>query len=204
MSLPAFFDSAPRIVMRDALAETLGAADGGLIEYAYADAVRLAGHSCPTVAGAWLMARAAVRALYPDGPAERGAIAVTMSAPEDEGTTGVVAQVFTLVTGAAAANGFHGIGGRFVRKGLLAYGSGDAGAIASFRRLGTGTTVDVAMDLSAIPPAPQMRALMQRALAPNTTAAERKAFADVWQERVRRLLLEHADDAATIHVTRRV
>lgn len=203
MSLSAFFDSAPRIVMRDALAETLGAADDGLIEYAYADAVRLAGHSCPTVAGAWLMARAAVRALYPDGPAERGAIAVTMSAPEDEGTTGVVAQVFTLVTGAAANNGFHGIGGRFVRNGLLAYGSGDGNSIARFRRLDTGAMVDVTMDLSAIQPAPQMRSLMQRALAPDASAAERQAFADVWQERVRRLLLEHADDVATIRVQRR-
>ena len=49
----------------------------------------------------------------------------------------------------------------------------------------------------------QLRDLMQRALAPDATAAERKAFADVWQERVRRLLLEHADDANTIRVTRR-
>lgn len=199
----AFFEAAPRIVMRDALAETLGAADGGLIEYAYTDAVRLAGHSCPTVAGAWMMARAAVRALYPDGVGERGAIAVTMSAPEAEGTTGVIAQVFTLVTGAAASNGFHGIGGRFARNGLLAYGSGDSGAIASFRRVDSGATVDVTMDLSAVRPAPQLRDLMQRALAPDATAAERKAFADVWQERVRRLLLEHADDANTIRVTHR-
>lgn len=203
MSLPAFYESAPRIVMRDALAETLGAADGGLIEYGYADAVRLAGHSCPTVAGAWLMARAAVRALYPDGVGERGAIAVTMGAPEEEGTTGVIAQVFTLVTGAAATNGFHGIGGRFARNGLLAYGSGDSGAIASFRRVDSGATVDVTMDFSPVRPAPQLRDLMQRALAPDATAAERKAFADVWQERVRRLLLEHADDANTIRVTRR-
>lgn len=199
----AFFESAPRIVMRDALAETLGAADGGLIEYGYADAVRLAGHSCPTVAGAWLMARAAVHALYPDRVGDRGAIAVTMSAPEAEGTTGVVAQVFTLVTGAAASNGFHGIGGRFARNGLLAYGSGDIGAIARFRRVDSGATVDVTMDFSAVRPAPQLRVLMQRALAPDATAAERKAFADVWQERVRRLLLEHADDANTIRVTHR-
>ncbi|WP_232420064.1 hypothetical protein [Nitrosococcus watsonii] len=27
------------------------------------------------------------------------------------------------------------------------------------------------------------------------------AFAEAWQERVRRLLLEHADDPETIHVT---
>ena len=30
---PAFFDAAPRILMQDALAETLGAAEGGILEY---------------------------------------------------------------------------------------------------------------------------------------------------------------------------
>lgn len=203
MNFPDFYDQAPVVRTIDPFAAMLGAAADGVLDYHYVDAVRLAGHSCPTVAGAWLMARAAVRALYPDAVGERGAIAVTMSAPEDEGTTGVIAQVFTLVTGAAANNGFHGIAGRFVRDGLLAYGSGDSDSIASFRRVDTGATVDVAMDLSAVQPAPQMRVLMQRALAPDATAVERKTFADVWQERVRRLLLEHADDANTIRVTHR-
>ena len=46
--------------MRDPLAEFLGAADGGRLEYTYADAVKLTGHSCPTVAGAWLATRRAL------------------------------------------------------------------------------------------------------------------------------------------------
>jgi len=53
MNTPAFFDQAPSIVMHDALAQTLGAAQEGRIEFRYLDAVKLAGHSCPTVAGAW-------------------------------------------------------------------------------------------------------------------------------------------------------
>ena len=65
------------------------------------------------------MARTALHALYPEEPAERGGIAVRMPAAEDEGVTGVIAQVLTLITGAAAGNGFHGIGGRFVRQSLL-------------------------------------------------------------------------------------
>ena len=121
MHYPGFFDDAPRIVMRDPLAALLGAADDGLLEYCYLDAVRLAGHSCPTVAGAYLMARAAVEALYPNEPAERGGIAIRMAAAEHEGVTGVTAQVLTLITGAAADNGFHGIGGHFVRQSLLSY-----------------------------------------------------------------------------------
>ncbi len=202
MSLPAFFAAAPRVLVHDGLAELLGAAEGGLIEYGYEDAVRLAGHSCPTVAGAYLMARAALRALYPEGPAERGGVEVTMNAAQDEGTTGVIAQVFTLLTGAAADNGFHGIGGRHVRHGLLAYDGGDGEAIASFRRRDNGATVNVALDLASVLPSPQMRALMQRALAPDASATERGAFASAWQERVQRLL-GRADDPDVIRITRR-
>ena len=137
MALPAFFSAAPRIVLRDPLAELLGAAEGGLIEYGYADAVRLAGHSCPTVAGAYLMARAALRALYPDAVPERGSVVVTMSMAEEEGTTGVIAQVFTLLTGAAGNNGFHGIGGRHARHGLVgaAYHRGYRGVVPAAHRV---------------------------------------------------------------------
>ena len=203
MHLPAFYSHAPRVLVRDPLAELLGAADGGLIEYGYADAVRLAGHSCPTVAGAYLMARAGLRTLYPDTLPERGGVVVTMGAAEVEGTTGVIAQVFTLVTGAAANNGFHGIGGQHARHNLLRYGGGDRNSIASFRRADNGDSVHLSLDLSAIPPAPQLRELMVRALAADATGEERAAFGSVWQDRVRRLLLEHADDPATIRAERR-
>ena len=57
MKTPDFFDKVPPIVIADPLAEFLGATEGGLLEYRYVDAVKLAGHSCPTVAGAWLMTR---------------------------------------------------------------------------------------------------------------------------------------------------
>lgn len=201
MPLPAFFAQAPRILMRDPLAELLGAAEGGRLEYGYADAVRLAGHSCPTVAGAWLMARAGLRALYPDTLPVRGGVQVTMAAAETEGTTGVIAQVFTLLTGAAADNGFHGIGGQYGRRGLLHYGGGFS-AIAEFRRIDCGASVQLSMDLSSVPPAPQQRALMARALATDASAEERAAFGSAWQDRVRRLLLEHADDPAVIRVER--
>jgi len=97
MAFPASFDLAPRITLRDPLAALLGACDDGLPLYGYADAVRLAGHSCPTVAGAFPMACAV------PGRARRArGVSVRMGAPEQQGTTGVVAQVFTRVTGAAA------------------------------------------------------------------------------------------------------
>lgn len=199
MRYPTFFDQAPAITMRDPLAELLGAADGGLIDYHYLDAVRLAGHSCPTVAGAWLMARAALRALYPDGPAERGGVAVSMAGAEEEGVNGVIGQVFTLVTGAAAANGFHGIAGRHVRHSLLRFSAGvDA---LQVHRLDTGKAVSVALDMSNVPAPGNLRPLMADALDPDATAEQRAAFAQAWQGRVKCLLLDHADDPAVIRVT---
>lgn len=202
MNYPAFFDDAPGIRVRDPLADFLGAATDGQMEYRYLDAVRLAGHSCPTVAGAWLTARAALKALYGDEPAERGGVAVWMPAPADEGVTGVIAQVLTLVTGAAADNGFHGIGGEFMRQGLLSYTRTPGTDAIRFTRTDTGATVDVALDLSSVPPAPQARALMGAAMHPDADAATRAAFGSAWQDRVRRLLLEHADDPAVIRVSR--
>ena len=200
MHHPAFFDVAPRILVRDPLAELLGAAEGGLLEYRYIDAVRLAGHSCPTVAGAWLTARAALRALYPDEPAERGGIAVRMPAPASEGVTGVIAQVLTLVTGAAADNGFHGIRGRYARYGLMHFADAPNGQPIRFDRRDNGTAVAVELDLASVPPARETLALMGAAIQPDATAAQRAAFGTAWQERVRRLLLEHADDPAVVRV----
>jgi hypothetical protein len=111
MAFPAFFDDAPVLRMHDGLSELLGATPDGIIDYRYADAVRLAGHSCPTVAGAWLCARAGLRALYGDQLPERGGVAVSLHAAEDAGVTGVIGQVLTLVTGAAGARGVNGRGG---------------------------------------------------------------------------------------------
>ena len=201
ITYPQFFDQAPRITLRDPLAEFLGAAEGGLMEYHYVDAVRLAGHSCPTVAGAYLMARAALRALYPDAPAVRGAVSVQIPGPADEGVNGVIAQVFTLLTGAAADNGFHGIGGHFVRQDLLAYAEATQAGDIRVTRGDTGKAVSVALDLSSVPPAPNLRPLLMAAFAPDATAEQRREFGDVWQDRVRKILVEHADDANVVRVT---
>jgi hypothetical protein len=201
MSMPAFFDQAPVVRVRDRLAELLGAAGEGLMEYRYADAVRLAGHSCPTVAGAFLLGRAALLALYPGEVPERGGVSVRMPAPVDEGTTGVQAQVLTLLTGAAADNGFHGLAGGHVRSGLLSFAeSAQAGPIV-VRRNDTGATLALSLDLSGVPPEPAQRALIGPVLQGSADDAQRKAFGEAWQARVRRLLLEHADDPAVIRVS---
>lgn len=200
IELPDFYERAPVVRTRDPLAALLGASRDGLLEYRYADAVHLAGHSCPTVAGAFLMGRAALAALYPDGPAERGGVTVRMPAPEDHGTTGVVAQVLTLLTGAAAANGFHGIGGRHARKGLLRFAAHPEGEAIAFQRLDTGAAVQVELDVALVPGEPAQRERLMAILQDRADAAVRAAFAEAWQARVRRLLLELADDPRVVRV----
>lgn len=199
MAFPDFFADVPPLRLHDGLAELLGAASDGVIEYHYADAVKLAGHSCPTVAGGWLSARAALRHLYDGELPERGGVSVYLDGPEDAGVTGVIAQVLTLVTGAAADNGFKGLGGRHARKDLLHYAA-DGVAGIRFRRNDTGKSVEVQFDSSTVPPDPMQRMLIPLILTGQADDAQRREFGRLWQERVRRLLLLHADDPAVVRV----
>lgn len=199
MTYPAFFDQAPAITMHDSLAEFLGASSDGLLTYRYIDAVRLAGHSCPTVAGAWLMTRRALKMLYPDQTPERGAIEVGFSSSQDEGVTGVIASVAGLVTGAAGPGGFKGIGGRFNRQNLLQFDS-DIPGEASFARTDNGDTVHLRMHMQNVPADPRMGGLMKAALSGRATPEEKAEFANLWQQRVRQILIDHADDTEMIGV----
>ena len=197
MQTPAFFDQAPSIVMYDALAQTLGATQDGLIEYRYLDAVKLAGHSCPTVAGAWLMTRAALARLYPGQTPHRGEVRVALREPQDAGVTGVIASVAGLVTGAAGSGGFKGLAGRHARRDLLAYGEPMRGEMR-FTRLDNGQSVEVSHHPEAAPRPPELRMQMQAALAPQADSAQRQAFAQTWQGWVRAILIDHADDPELI------
>lgn len=199
MRFPDFFDAAPRITMRDPLARFLGAAKDGVIEYTYADAVKLAGHSCPTVASAYLMARAAMRALYPDALPERGGIRVELREDRLEGVTGVVANVASFLTGATQDSGFKGIGGHFDRRDLLSFGVDIQGQIR-FTRVDTGGAAVVSARLDRVPPDPRIVALMPRCIAGSATADENALFQSLWQDRVRALVVERADDPEVIVV----
>ena len=197
MQFPDFFEAAPRITVRDPLARFLGAAEDGIIEYRYADAVKLAGHSCPTGASAYLMTRAALAALYPDTLPERGGIRVELREDRLEGVAGVVANVASLITGATQDTGFKGIGGRFDRRKLLFFGADMPGQLR-FTRTDTGATVNVSARIERVPADPRIPLLLPRCLAGAATPAEATLFQSLWQDRVRTLLVEHADDADLI------
>lgn len=192
MNHPDFFDQVAPLVVRDPLAEVLGAAHEGLIEYRYADAVRLAGHSCPTVAGAWLLTRRALAGLYPDGRPQRGGIGVALRAAQSDGTAGVVGAVIGLITGAAGEGGFNGLGGQHVRRGLLSFGVEIPGEVR-FTRLDSGASIDLLYQPQRVPPDPAIAGLMPRMLSGEASAEERARFARLWQDRVRRILFEPVD-----------
>lgn len=193
-TFPAFFAEVPTIVLRDPLAEFLGAAAGGLLEYRYADAVRLAGHSCPTVAGAYLLTRRALSVLYPDQLPVRGEIEVAFSDTQDAGVCGVIAAVVGLITGAAASGGFKGIAGRYTRRELLRFAIGGTPGEVAFSRRGGERRVALSLHLERVPADPRSGALLQRLLAGATDANLAAEFAALWQERVRRILIDHVDD----------
>lgn len=199
MSYPAFFDQVPRITMQDPLAAFLGAAENGIIEYSYADAVKLAGHSCPTVASTYLMARSAFGTLYPNALPMRGDIQVDLPDDRQDGVAGVVANVLSLLTGATQDTGFKGIGGRFDRRNLLAFGVPVSGQIR-FTRRDTDDSVTVSARLNRVPGDPRVAGLMPRCISNAATPDEAALFQALWQERVRKLLIDHADDPDVIVV----
>jgi len=193
MAFPQFFDQVPSIALRDPLAEFLGAAEGGLIVYRFADAVRLAGHSCPTVAGAWLMTTRALRVLYGDAVPERGGIDVAFGESQSSGVTGVIASIATLLTGAAGSGGFKGLAGRFSRRDLLQFEVSGVEEIR-FTRRDTGAWVEVGLDLSPVGGDPRMPQLLPTLLSGQASDEEAHLFGELWQDRVRRILIDHHDD----------
>ncbi|HSI96411.1 MAG: FmdE family protein [Methylophilaceae bacterium] len=194
MHYPAFFDAIPAIRLYDPLAEFLGAAGDGVIKYRYLDAVKLAGHSCPTVASAYWMTLRALRALYPDSLPERGNIRVEFGKQADDGVTGVIANVVGLLTGAAADGGFKGIAGAFDRRNKLFFAAGSDFEIR-FTRLDTGKIVETAVSMQSVPASPRIWELLPKCRNGSASPSESSEFRQLWQERVRALLLDHAEDA---------
>jgi hypothetical protein len=200
-ALPAYYQKVPAILLRDPLAELLGAAAGGILRYGYADAVRLAGHSCPTVASAYWLTHRALGLLYPEEVPVRGQVAVSLPEPAHAGTTGVVGAIAGLITGAAGEGGFHGLMGQHVRRGLLEYAVAEAPMLA-YRRTDTGATVRAEAHLKHVAGDPRAMPLLQRCLGGQASSDERAEFGRLWQERVERILLEHAHDDEVFRLSR--
>ena len=201
MRLPTFFDDVPRLRVHDALAEALGCADGGLLEYSYADAVRLTGHSCPTVAAAYWLTWLSLHLLYGDEPPERGGVMVEFREDPRTGSTGVVATVVQMLTGAAGGSGFKGLGGRFSRVGLQRLAP-DLPLSLRYTRLDSGDAVDATADLSMAPADEVLDALLERCTQGRPQPGDWAELGQRWQRRVKALLLDLAHDPGVFTVRR--
>lgn len=193
---PAFFNEIPKIQLADPLADFLGAFENGIVEFSYLDAVKLAGHSCPTIAGAYLLTFKALENLYPDSIPQRGGIKVEFQDSVIEGVTGVIANVMTQITGATKESGFKGINGKYVRHSLMEF-EADISGFVRFTRVDNGKTVNLNYN-PTVPPEESQQMLMRKILTNSASENEKKDFKRIWQERVRKILIDHFNDPNVI------
>jgi formylmethanofuran dehydrogenase subunit E len=191
--LQGFFDDVEPISLSDPLSEVLGAQKkGDPLVFRYTDAVKFAGHSCPSVSGAYRLTVLALKALYGDEVPERGSIRVLIKGGPDQLAYGPQSQVITLITGAAGVTGFKGLKRRFSRKGKLVFDTGDFQLNTFiFLRDDTGAAVRVTFNPDKVPEDPDLSSLMPRVVEGTASDNEKKKFARLWQERVRKILLDY-------------
>ena len=183
MNYPSFFNNIESIKLQDDLSDFLGTFKNGIIEFNYVDIAKSAGHSCPTVAGAYLMALQGLKALYKDEIPKRGEIFVSFKEDANDGVAGVIANVITQITGATTTSGFKGIGGNFVRHSLMAFNE-DISSSVRFQRLDNGDKIEVIYNPSSIPGNPKQSQLMQKIMQGTASSDEKNEFGKMWQERV--------------------
>ncbi len=197
---PDFFTKVPGITTFDPLALTLGTVEDGIIKFRYTQIVKSAGHSCPTVAGAYLMTLKALDALYTDTIAVRGEIKVEFKEDLEDGVAGVIANVISNITGATQKSGFKGLSGRFARHSLMSFNA-DISSSVRFTRVDNGKSVDVYYNPNVVLPDPKMPELMRLVVSQNATDEQKVEFGKLWQERVERILIDNFDNENMIKVS---
>lgn len=188
MNYPRFYDQVAPFVLKDDLANFLGACEDGIVEISYLDCVKLAGHSCPTVAGSFILAKVALRELFGNETPRRAAVKIAFKEAKSSGVTGVIGSVAGFILGSSDEGGFSGIGGKFNRRGLLSFDNSNVEGMVNFTRVDNGKSITLTLDTSIVPGNPKMKNLMQLALSGQASEQEQKEFAALWQERVEFML----------------
>ena len=184
MIYPQFFNKIPTIKLQDDLASFLGAFEDGIVEFSYLDVVKSAGHSCPTVFGAYLMTLKGLEALYENEIPKRGEIIVEFRESQTTGVAGAIGNVIMNITGATTTNGFKGIAGKYDRNHLMKFEQDINGANVRFTRIDTLKSIDVFYDASSVKPHEDMNFLMEKSLQGKATSEEKIEFGKLWQKRV--------------------
>jgi len=199
MEYPQFYKEVKTITMFDPLSEVLGSFEKGIITFNYVDVVKAAGHSCPTVGGAYLMTYKALEALYGDEIPVRGNIKIEFKENEVEGVAGVIGNVISNITGATRITGFKGLGGKFARHSLMDFDSKITSS-ARFTRTDTRSYVDVFYNPSSVAGHPNTQPLMQKMMSDMASVEEKLEFGRLWQERVKAILVDNCDNEKVIRV----
>ncbi|MDP2893703.1 MAG: FmdE family protein [Sulfurimonas sp.] len=186
MNYPEFFNSVESIKVVDPLANVLGAFEDGIYEFTFLDVVKAAGHSCPTVAGAYLITLEGLKALYPNSPVVRGEVKVKFKESLEDGVAGVISNVVSQITGATDKSGFKGLAGKFARHSLMDFDA-DISSSVRFTRVDNSKSIDVYYDPSSIGGSPKMQQLMQKMMGGMANKDEIKEFGALWQDRVKRI-----------------
>ncbi len=198
MNYPKFFDAVQSIKLQDPLSNFLGSLENGDVEFNYLDIVKSAGHSCPTVMGAYLTTLKGLEALYGSQTPIRGNISVEIQDDVANGVTGVISNVITQITGATDISGFKGINGNFARNNLMKFNANITSAI-KFKRLDTNQSVEVNYNPSSVAGNPKQQELMGKIMKQVATNEEKKEFGILWQQRVKAIFLA-VDDVIKVKV----
>lgn len=189
-----FYEDVEPIKLKDPLAVFLGAIDDNEeFVFTYEDAVKLAGHSCPAVSGAYKITQKALSALYGNETPIRGEICVKVLGSVDNGANGPISQVISLITGAASETGFSGLGNSFIRKNKLVFDENNEEANAFiFTRDDNKKSVKVTYHPENVPADEDMHELFTKCIVGTANEKQKEKFKDMWQKRVRCVLFEEA------------
>ncbi len=196
MKYPDFFNNIEPIKLKDELSSFLGTFEDGEVEFTYLEVAKTAGHSCPTVAGAYLMTREALKVLFDGSTPKRGEIVVEFKEDMEEGVAGVIANVISNITGATTTTGFKGLGGRFSRCDLMFFNC-EIDSNVRFSTVDSKKSVDVYYDPSLIKPDPKQSELMNKIMHGQGSKDDMREFGILWQKRVEEIFL-NSDKVITI------
>jgi len=198
---PFYADVEP-IKLKEPLAEFLGAInEGEELVFTYSDAVKLAGHSCPAVSGAYKMTQKALKVLYGNQIPVRGEISVRVLGSVDNGANGPISQVISLITGAAPQTGFAGLGQRFRRKDKLTFDQKNEEPNAFiFTRDDSKKSVKITYHPELLPQDKNIHQLFTKCIVGTASIEQQRQFQEMWQKRVKAVLFEEVKGLFTVEV----
>ncbi len=199
MEFPDFFKEIVSIRLRDELSLVLGSSDGE-IEFTYTEIVKIAGHSCPTVAGAYLMTYKGLKELYSEGEIPlRGEIKVEFRDDKKDNVIGVYANVISSILGSNDEGGFKGIGNKYSRNNLISFNNNIEGLVR-FTRLDNNKSIEISYNPNIIPMEDWMKKLFHKLASSSLSESELSKFKKGWQDRVKKIAIDNLNNPNLIKI----